>query len=253
MVSQPRVIALVQARMGSSRLPGKSLITLGGRPLLAHVLERVAAAEGVDEVVLATTVHDRDDPLVTIATAFGLRTWRGDEADVLGRMRGAARWARADIVLRVTGDCPLFCPDIATSALRCYQTHAYAYPAGLYVWNDTARSGYPDGTDVEVFSRALLEHAADVTWNRRDRELLTPSRHHDLEHVTPPVRRLADAVMTIPAPCRLARLKLSVDDERDLERVRVVYAHLRGVTFGALLEACVEAGLAQREEVEMSG
>ena len=98
--------------MGSSRLPGKVLMDVAGRPLLARVLERVGMAETVDEVVLATSDSSADGPLAELAEDLGVRCHRGSEQDVLRRMREAANVAAADVVVRVTGDCPLIDPGL---------------------------------------------------------------------------------------------------------------------------------------------
>src|ERR1044071_6002826 len=102
-----RRVVVVQARMTSTRLPGKVLMDLDGRPLLERQLARLGRCARVDEIVVATTVNDTDDPLVALADRLGLRWHRGSEADVLGRYVGAAREADADMVVRVTSDCPL--------------------------------------------------------------------------------------------------------------------------------------------------
>lgn len=225
-----RVVAIVQSRLGSSRLPGKALMALAGRPMLDHVLERAKAINGIDEVILATTYTDRDSALISLAEARGLRTWTGSEWDVLGRVRDAASWAGADIVMRLTGDCPLLCPLAAARVLDLFRAMA---PGG-YAWNDTARSGYPDGMDVEVFSRALLEVAADRALEKADRE-----------HVTPYIRRITNQTATVRPAIDLTRLKLSVDRAEDLDRVRAIACYLKpgALTLGATVRACGEAGL----------
>lgn len=233
-----RVVAIIQARMGSSRLPGKALMALRGRPLLSHVIERVQATPGVSEVMLATSLNARDDALLSVAALHGIRHWRGSEWDVLDRLRAAARWARADVVMRVTADCPLFAPDVAGAVLALYQQgRPDAYE---YAWNDTAASGWPDGTDVEVFPRALLEVANDQRATRTDRE-----------HVTPRVRKLATCVRVLKAPFNLTRLKLSVDKAEDLDRVARVVAELRSgdLSWAATARACVTAGLVEEREI----
>lgn len=225
-----RTVVVVQSRVGSSRLPGKALMALAGRPMLDHVLERACAIQGVDDVVLATTTSDRDSALVSVAAARGVRTWTGSEWDVLGRVRDAASWANADIVVRITGDCPLLCPVTAGRVLGVFRTMT---PTG-YAWNDTSRSGFPDGMDVEVFSRVLLERAAERAQDKVDRE-----------HVTPYIRSLANQVAIVRSAVDLARLKLSVDRIEELACVRAIVSHLRpgALTLGATVQACMAAGV----------
>lgn len=206
-----RVVAVVQARMGSSRFPGKSLRPLAGRPMVAHVVARALAFS--EDVVVATSRDPRDDALVAavMALRLGVPVVRGSETDVLDRVHTAAQMARADVVVRVTGDCPLWAPDVAFRTLLLF------HQLGVdYAWNDTAASGYPDGTDVEVVSREAL----DAAW-----EQTRAGDGADREHVTPWVRRNR-SVATLRHAEDLSRLKLSVDHAADFARVQRIMAFL---------------------------
>src|SRR5262249_60896773 len=108
----PRRVVAGEARMTSTRLPGTVLADVAGRPMLARQLRRLAACRMADELVVATTVNATDDPVVAVARGEGARWFRGSEADVLERYVGAAREARADVVVRITADCPLIDPDV---------------------------------------------------------------------------------------------------------------------------------------------
>lgn len=204
-----RVVAVIQARIGSSRLPAKSLRPLAGRPLISHIAERVLAVRGIDECVLATSVNARDDALAAEAIGLGLHVYRGSEWDVLGRVAEAVDLL-GDVVVRITGDCPLLCPETAARVIAEYRRRAVDY-----AWNDTMRSGYPDGTDVEVFHADLLHAAATNATDAADRE-----------HVTPWIRRHARAVWTLANDVDYSRYKLSVDTQRDYDFVRAVYGYL---------------------------
>lgn len=207
-----RVVGIIQARMGSSRLPGKSLMNLNGRPLLDHVVERVKATPGIVDLCLATSLAERDGALAYVAAKNSIRLFRGSEWDVLERMRDAARWAAADIIVRVTGDCPLFAPDVASAVLDRFLKGPFVE----YAWNDTRLTGYPDGTDVEVFTRDVLERAADQASELADRE-----------HVTPWIRNNCAAAATVSfAGESLQHLKLSVDRQSDFDLVQAVYREL---------------------------
>lgn len=203
-----RVVCVVQARFGSSRLPGKALRPLQGRPVIAHVLERAQAIPGVDALVLATTDQPRDDLLAEYAIGLGVAVFRGSENDVLDRMGVAAMLARADLVVRVTGDCPFLDPQIAADVI------ALQRKMGGYAWNDTMHSGYPDGVDAEVFPMALLDEAHVKATSQRDRE-----------HVTPWIRDHHD-VATLYAPFDYTWMKLSVDTFDDYQRACVIAQHL---------------------------
>lgn len=207
-------VGIVQARVGSSRLPGKALLPIAGRPLLDHVLERVEHVSGLSARVFATSVAERDGPLADLAAHRGWLVTRGSEHDVLGRFVAAVRMVEADAVMRLTGDCPLLCPEVCALVLR-----AYAETYHDYVSNDTRVSGYPDGTDCEVFSISALRTADLHAVDGRDRE-----------HVTPWIsRELRTQIVSSPTDWR--RYKLSVDTEEDLRYVRRVRSHLQDGKF----------------------
>jgi len=162
-------VAIVQARTSSSRLPRKVLADIAGFPLIEHVLRRVGSARSIDDVVLATTTNDQDDPLIRIAERVGVRWFRGDEHDVLSRFVGAAHEAGADLVVRVTGDCPLIDPDVTDLVVRSLVDHESTVD---YASNVVVRS-FPRGLDVEAFFVDVL--------NRVDRFATTADER---EHVT---------------------------------------------------------------------
>ena len=161
--------AIIQARMGSSRLPGKVLREVNGRPLLSYMLERVSAARTLDRVVIATTDRLQDDAIVEFCRKQGIFVFRGSEDDVLDRYYQCALRLKADSVVRLTSDCPLIAPWVIDEIVEVYLSGNYDYVANTAPPVGT----YPDGMDVEVFSFAALERA----W----REARKPSER---EHVT---------------------------------------------------------------------
>ena len=205
-----RAVAIIQARLGSTRLPGKALADIAGRPMLAHVAERAVAIPGIAGVVLATTVSPADDPLVAFARRTGLGCVRGSEADVLSRFCLAARDTKAEAVVRITADCPLLDPSVSGRVLADYVARR---PGVDYVSNVHPPT-YPDGLDTEVFSVEALETAG--------REARLPSER---EHVTPylwshPERfRLANVAHTED----LSAQRWTVDTEADLAFARAVF------------------------------
>lgn len=211
MTSKPRTAIIVQARFGSSRLPGKILQQLNGRSVLAHDIGRLQRVVGVDAVVIATTDNPNDDAIAAHAAACGATVFRGDEQDVLARYLGAARAVHADIVMRVTSDCPLIDPDIcgAVLALRAEANADYAA-------NNMPRL-FPHGLDCEAFTRAALERAA-----------VEATDPYDREHVTPWMRRqpgLRRANLTGPGwPANQQRWTL--DFPADLAFFQAVFEHL---------------------------
>jgi spore coat polysaccharide biosynthesis protein SpsF (cytidylyltransferase family) len=212
-----RVIAIIQARLGSKRLPGKVLMEIEGRPLLAHVVERALAIQGVDRIVV--NAPDRDVCELREATPAEAEVYgiKDQEQDVLGSYLEVARTEHADVIMRLTGDCPLLDPELCASVLELHRGLPSAYAA-----NDTLRSGYPDGTDCEVFSMQALNLAA-----------YTASDPFEREHVCVWMRRHMPCY-TIVAPwgTDLTGAKWSVDTTDDLRAVRAIYSQLEPGQYG---------------------
>jgi spore coat polysaccharide biosynthesis protein SpsF (cytidylyltransferase family) len=163
-----RTVAVVQARMGSRRLPGKVLASLAGTPVLAHVIARVRQATTVDDVVVATSVAAGDDPIAAWCLAHDVPCVRGSESDVLSRYALAAAERGADVIVRVTADCPLLSPAVVDAVVR-----ARADATADYASNTLAR-GFPHGLDVECMTRAALDTAAAAATVPDEREHVTP-------------------------------------------------------------------------------
>ena len=164
-----RVVALVQARMGSTRLPGKVAKDLGGRPLLAQLLGRLGRAARLDEVVVATSDLPQDDAVAELAGAEGVRVVRGDERDVLARMLGAARAARADVVVRITADCPLIDPAVVDLVVAALLDHHE--PCDLA--SNVLRRTFPRGLDTEALWIDALARVARLGTSPQAREHVT--------------------------------------------------------------------------------
>lgn len=162
------VVATIEARMTSSRLPGKVLMPASGKPLLGILIERLLAVPEVDRIVVATTVNAADDPIVETAAAFGAASFRGSEDDVLGRVAGALRAYDAEVAVEITGDCPLIDPEMVSACIAEYRR---TQRESSYVGNTTGPSlGAPHGLDVQVFAAAALLAIADETSDLADRE-----------------------------------------------------------------------------------
>ena len=178
------IAAIVQARMGSTRLPGKVLMPAAGKPLLAHLLERLGRSETIDRIVVATSTDARDDAIHAFCTAAGVEVFRGSESDVLDRYHQCARSIGADVVVRVTADCPLIDPSLVDHLVRRYQSLA---PDVDLVTNRRPLT-FPDGTDLDVFSAATLERVSRVAHTPTQREHVIPYfweaglRVHNVEH-----------------------------------------------------------------------
>jgi spore coat polysaccharide biosynthesis protein SpsF len=167
---RPRNVAVVQARMGSSRFPGKMLAPLGGRPVLEWVIRRLRMSSSLAQIVLATSDCERDVPLVELAARLGVAVFRGSESDVLGRFVGAAQMARADNVIRVCADNPFIDP-VELDRLTGY----FADNPCDYACNHQERLGnrYADGFGAEMLSAALLREIAVAARESRHREHVT--------------------------------------------------------------------------------
>lgn len=201
-------VALIQARMGSSRFPGKVLEEVAGRPMLWHVVHRVRQAKRIDKVVVATTDRGVDDPVVGFCKREGVDCFRGNEQDVLDRFYQAARASHADVVVRITADCPLIDPEVIDKVVERFQRGDCDYACNII------RYTYPDGLDTEVFSFAGLERA----WKEAEK----PSER---EHVTPYLRNGKFRVANVESdtPVSPEKYRWTVDHPADLEFVRKVY------------------------------
>ncbi len=161
------VLAIVQARLGSSRLPAKVLTDLGGQPVLWHVVERLRACTKLDQIVVATTIGKSDHRIVSFCSRNGVSCFRGSEDDVLDRYYRAAEEFGGDPVVRITADCPLIDPGIVDEVVSEFQDGDFDYYA-------TDEKSYPDGLDCEVFSYATLHDSWLQAHKRSDREHVTP-------------------------------------------------------------------------------
>jgi len=208
-----RVVAIVQARMTSSRLPGKSLLDIAGKPLLQHVLERLQRAPNIDEVVVATTDEPVDRPLVDAIEKLGFRAVRGDRDDVLARYLQAAHVSQADVIVRVTGDCPLVDPDLSADVVDAYFHENVDYASNWIVRT------FPRGADTEAFSIESFERVATVAHEPYEREHATPYYYYH-----PQEFRMAsvEAVGDLHRP----DYRLCVDTEEDLRLIREIYDRL---------------------------
>ena len=212
-MDKPRVVAISQARMTSTRLPGKVLMPAAGRPLLGHHLERLSRTPGLDAVVLATTVNATDDPVAACAQSLGVAVFRGDEQDVLGRFAGAAALADADLVVRVTADCPLIDPALVG---RLIATFRESQPLD-YLSVDSTR--FPRGLDAEIFPRSLLDEAAANATDPTEREHVTPYLYRRPDRFRLGAALVPD-VQVDPSGSWLEGQRWCVDEPADYELVR---------------------------------
>lgn len=204
-----KVVAIVQARMGSTRLPNKVMKPIGGVPMIELLLSRLSKSSEIDKIVLATSTDQRNDPLVQHVLGLGFDCVRGSENDVLERFLLAARQHAADVVVRITGDCPLIDPCLVDEAIAKFKN------AGVDYLSNTNPPTYPDGLDAEVFTLAALERAGRET-----------QEAFDHEHVTPYLRRPdLFEVGAISHSSDLSSLRWTVDEPVDFDVVNAVFEH----------------------------
>ncbi len=163
-ISGKRVVASIEARMASTRLPGKVLKPCLGRPMLELLVERVSRSQYIDSIVVATTTNEPDREIVDVASRIGIESFRGSENDVVARVTGAMETAKADIVVQLTGDCPLLDPEIIDQVIRVYAANTFDY-----VSNSLVRS-FPRGLDVGVASLAVLQESLVIAQDEAHHE-----------------------------------------------------------------------------------
>ena len=202
-------VAVVQARTRSTRLPNKVLMPISGTPMIGLLLGRLARATLIDRIVVATTSESADDALAAFVESEGHEVYRGSEDDVLGRYFHAASLADADIVVRITADCPLIDPELVDDVVRTMRGGDVDFAC------NTEPPTYPDGLDVEAFRFSLLEKAFSEA-----------GRPGDREHVTPFMQDLPDVrKVTVMHTEDLSGERWTVDEPEDMEVVRRVFEH----------------------------
>lgn len=212
-------VAIIQARMGSTRLPGKVLKPLAGHPMLWHIVKRVQASPGVNSVMIATSVRPDNDVIREFCANEDIPCYSGSENDVLDRFYLAAKGANAATVLRLTGDCPLADPDLIGRLVTAYRAGNFDHMSvatGAGSIHET-QPRFPDGLDCEVFPFTALERA----WREA-------TKQPDREHVTPYLWRNASLFKLgkLFAETDLSQLRLTVDRPEDFEVIAQIYAAL---------------------------
>lgn len=205
------ILAIIQARMSSTRLPGKVLVPIGNRPMLWHVLKRLSCVPTIEQTVVATSVEPADDRIAEFCLENRFEYFRGSESDVLDRFYHAAKHYSADVVVRITADCPLIDPEIVDKVISIQLKGAWDYTS------NTIDRTFPDGLDVEAFTFEALKKA----WY--EATLMS-----EREHVTPYIwknRKLFN-VYQFTQKKNLSDMRWTVDESEDLELIRRIYRFL---------------------------
>jgi glutamate-1-semialdehyde 2,1-aminomutase len=204
-----KIVAIVQARMGSTRLPDKVMKTIGGIPMIELLLRRLSRSKEIDQIIVATSVDKRNKPLVEHICSLGYACEQGSENDVLGRFVQAAKKHQADVVVRITGDCPLVDADLVDEVIRRFKVSNVEY------YSNTNPPTYPDGLDIEVFLYNALKQASQET-----------SEPFDREHVTPYLRKYGKfKIAGMQHSENLSALRWTVDEPADFTVIEKIFKH----------------------------
>ena len=204
-----KVVAIVQARMGSTRLPNKVMKLITGVPMVELLLARLAKAKEVDQIIVATSIHERNLPLVAHVQKLGYVCEQGSEDDVLDRYLQAAKAHQADVIVRITGDCPVVDPELVDKVIRSFKI------ANVDYFSNVDPPTYPDGLDIEVFTLNALDRASIETRDPFDREHVTPYLRKPGKYKTEAMHHSED----------LSALRWTVDEHADFEVIEKVFKH----------------------------
>lgn len=208
-----RVVAIIQARMGSTRRPGKVLEKVLGEPLLGHLLVRLRSVKEIDDIVIATTAHESDDVLFQWTSLNDVKCFRGSQDNVLSRFYDCACENDAQIIVRVTADDPLKDPVVVSHAIKLLLNQS-----DLDYVSNTIKPTYPEGIDIEVFRFEALQRAFN-----------SAKKKSDLEHVTPFMWRNPEQfrLHNFQTALDFSSVRLTVDYEEDLEVVRKIFDNFK--------------------------
>mgnify|MGYP000902839354 CR=1 FL=1 len=206
-----RVVAIIQARMGSTRLPGKVLRDIGGMPMLARVVRRVQRAKLIEQVVVATSTEDSDAPIIEACASLGVQVTRGSETDVLDRYYQAAQRSHAEAVVRITADCPLIDPGVMDQVIAAFLDKRPDYASNIITRT------YPRGLDTEVMMMTALERA----WK-------AASESYQRIHVTPYFYQNPQLfhLLAVTGDEDYSQQRWTVDTVEDLTFVQEIYSRM---------------------------
>lgn len=208
-----KVAAIIQARMGSTRLSGKVMKKIKGKTVLEHVIERVSQSSTINEIIIATTIHERDDIIAEEAIKLGIKIYRGSEEDVLSRYYYAAKEYSIDVITRITSDCPLIDPFVMDDIVRIYLNNDYDIVTNAS--SSLSQRTYPRGLDVETFSFACLEKA-----------FKNANKQYQREHVTPFIYEYSEKTFYHKNKIDYSIHRWTLDTTEDFELIFTIYDRL---------------------------
>lgn len=213
MIRTPKIVAVIEARYNSSRLPGKVLMPILGQPMLVRIIQRLKLARTLDDIVVATTDSPLDDSVVEAMNYMGAHTFRGSEEDVLDRVVKAAQSVDADIIVEITGDCPLVDPGLVDKLVGDFLVGGADFVSNILPHTT------PRGTDVRVFRTTDLAEINRTSTDPADHEHVSL---HFWEHLD----RYTCRNVEMDLPEVVAEIRLTVDTEEDLALARAIYEGL---------------------------
>lgn len=222
-----KIAAIIQARMGSTRLSGKVMKDIKGRTVLSHVIERVRQSKLIDEIIIATTIHERDNVIENEAIKCSAKVYRGSEEDVLSRYYLAAKENNIDIIVRITSDCPVIDSNVIDEIVNFYLKKKYDIVTNA--GSDISQRTFPRGLDTEVFSFEVLEDAFN---NGKEK--------YHREHVTPYIYENSNKIHYFKNDINYSMYRWTLDTEEDFELISEIYNRLYKGTHDFYLQDIVE-------------
>jgi spore coat polysaccharide biosynthesis protein SpsF len=214
-----QVVAIIQARMGSTRLPGKVMLPLADEHVITHDVRRVQSAEHVTKTAVATSKRTADDIVTRYASRAGADVFRGSESDVLGRIYDTSRSANADVVVRITGDCPLIDPEMIDTSVREVTEGGAQYAANIF------ERTFPRGLDVEAFTFESFEQVHEEATEPHHREHVTPY-YREQKDMFSSKNVTSENVFDDPQFQNREDLRLTLDEADDYEVLRTIYENI---------------------------
>ena len=209
-----KIVSTIEARMTSSRLPGKVLMEVDGKPMLYYLVKRLKQIPRIDEIVLATTTNETDDVLVDFAKNVGISFFRGSEDDVMGRVLRAGQSIDADVIVEICGDCPLIDPQIIGQTISMFLANDVDYACNNF------EKTYPMGMDTQVFKLSALEKSAKMTDHPLDRE-------HVTRHIRNHPEIFKHVYLVAPEEINFPDLEVTLDEPSDFEFIKNIIQKFR--------------------------
>jgi spore coat polysaccharide biosynthesis protein SpsF len=210
-----KIVATIEARMTSSRLPGKVMLPANGKPMLGHLVGRLKQVKSIQEIVLATTINHADDCLVEFARQQGIACFRGSEEDVLLRVIGAAESVDADIIVEVTGDCPIIDPLLVEQSIQMFLNNSCDFLSNGPIPGDPIGCGYPIGMASPVSHLEMLKRSAAMTKEPLDHE-------HVMLYIYNHPELFSHIYLIAPGDIYWPELGLTLDEPKDYELLKKI-------------------------------